>query len=74
MRGFWPMTVANVKSFYRDRASLFWTLAFPVIFVVLFGSIFSGGTSASMSGGSTRTGRRRQRSYARASRRSASSS
>ena len=45
MRGFWPMTVANIKSFYRDRASLFWTLAFPVIFVVLFGSIFSGGTT-----------------------------
>ncbi|MDQ3937374.1 MAG: ABC transporter permease, partial [Chloroflexota bacterium] len=45
MRGLWPMTVANVKSFYRDRASLFWTLAFPVIFVVLFGSIFSGGTA-----------------------------
>jgi ABC-2 type transport system permease protein len=45
VRGFWPMTVANIKSFYRDRASLFWTLAFPVIFVVLFGSIFSGGTT-----------------------------
>ena len=42
-RGLWPLTVANVKSFYRDRASLFWTIAFPVIFVVLFGSIFSGG-------------------------------
>ena len=41
--GLWPLTVANVKSFYRDRASLFWTFAFPIIFVVLFGSIFSGG-------------------------------
>lgn len=39
------MSVANIRSFYRDRASLFWTLAFPVIFVVLFGSIFSGGTT-----------------------------
>lgn len=46
MRGLWPLTVANVKSFYRDRASLFWTLAFPVIFVVLFGSIFSGNQDA----------------------------
>jgi ABC-2 type transport system permease protein len=43
-RGLWPLTLANVKSFYRDRASLFWTLAFPIIFVVLFGSIFSGRT------------------------------
>lgn len=40
--GLWPLTVANVKSFYRDRASLFWTFAFPVIFVILFGSLFSG--------------------------------
>ena len=38
----WPLTIANIKSFYRDRAALFWTIAFPVIFVVLFGSIFSG--------------------------------
>jgi ABC-2 type transport system permease protein len=39
------LTVANIKSFTRDRAALFWTLAFPLIFVVLFGSIFSGGNS-----------------------------
>jgi ABC-2 type transport system permease protein len=37
------LTVANIRSFVRDRAALFWTLAFPLIFVVLFGSIFSGG-------------------------------
>ncbi len=37
------LTVANLRSFVRDRAALFWTLAFPVIFVVLFGTIFSGG-------------------------------
>ena len=42
-RGLWPLTVANVKSYYRDRAALFWTIAFPVLFVILFGSIFSGG-------------------------------
>jgi ABC-2 type transport system permease protein len=36
------LTIANVKSFTRDRSALFWTLAFPLIFVVLFGSIFSG--------------------------------
>ncbi len=41
-RGLLPLTAANIKSFYRDRASLFWTLAFPVIFVFLFGSLFSG--------------------------------
>jgi ABC-2 type transport system permease protein len=42
-RGLMPLTIANVKSYYRDRAALFWTIAFPVIFVILFGSIFSGG-------------------------------
>ena len=45
MTGLIPLTIANIKSFYRDRASLFWTLAFPIIFVILFGSIFSGGST-----------------------------
>jgi ABC-2 type transport system permease protein len=44
MRALYLLTRANIKSFTRDRAALFWTLAFPVIFVVLFGSIFSGGS------------------------------
>jgi ABC-2 type transport system permease protein len=39
------LTVANIRSFTRDRSALFWTLAFPLIFVVLFGSIFSGGNA-----------------------------
>ena len=45
MRGLVALTVANLRSFVRDRAALFWTLAFPVIFVILFGTIFSGGGS-----------------------------
>jgi len=40
------LTVANLRSFVRDRAALFWTIAFPVIFVVLFGTLFGGGGSA----------------------------
>jgi ABC-2 type transport system permease protein len=44
MRALINLTIANIKSFSRDRAALFWTLAFPLIFVVLFGSIFSGGS------------------------------
>jgi ABC-2 type transport system permease protein len=39
------LTVANIKSFTRDRAALFWTLAFPLIFIFLFGAIFSGGNA-----------------------------
>ena len=43
MRMLAALSVANLKSFTRDRAALFWTLAFPVVFVILFGTIFSGG-------------------------------
>ncbi|HSL76026.1 MAG TPA: ABC transporter permease [Candidatus Limnocylindrales bacterium] len=40
------LTVANIKSYVRDRAALFWTLAFPLIFIFMFGFIFqSGGES-----------------------------
>ena len=39
------LTLANIKSFTRDRAALFWTLAFPLIFIFLFGAIFSGGSN-----------------------------
>src|SRR5215212_985826 len=45
MRALLLLTVANIKSFTRGRSALFWTLAFPLIFVLLFGSIFSGGSS-----------------------------
>jgi hypothetical protein len=46
MKPLLQLTLANIRSFTRDRAALFWTLAFPLIFVVLFGSIFSGGGNA----------------------------
>jgi len=45
------LTVANVRSFVRDRAAIFWTLAFPILFVVLFGSIFSGNGPSSFAVG-----------------------
>ncbi|HLZ22415.1 MAG TPA: ABC transporter permease [Ktedonobacterales bacterium] len=38
---------ASVKEFVRDRAAMFWTLAFPVLFIILFGLIFSGSGSPS---------------------------
>jgi ABC-2 type transport system permease protein len=36
------LTIANIRSLARDRAALFWTIFFPVMFVFLFGSIFGG--------------------------------
>jgi ABC-2 type transport system permease protein len=45
MGGLLALTAANLRSFTRDRAALFWTFFFPVVFVILFGTIFSGGSS-----------------------------
>ncbi len=42
MRTLLGLTVANVKSLARDRAALFWTIFFPIMFVFLFGWIFGG--------------------------------
>ena len=39
------LTIANIRSYLRDRAALFWTLAFPLVFIVMFGLIFQGGGS-----------------------------
>ena len=43
MTALWALTVANIRSYLRDRAALFWTLAFPLIFIFMFGFIFQGG-------------------------------
>ena len=46
MQALVALTIANIKSYVRDRAALFWTLAFPLIFIFMFGFIFqSGGES-----------------------------
>jgi len=35
--------MASFKTFYRSKGTLFFTIAFPVILILLFGAIFSGG-------------------------------
>ena len=45
MQALLALTVANIRSYTRDRAALFWTLAFPLIFIFMFGLIFQGGTT-----------------------------
>jgi ABC-2 type transport system permease protein len=47
MKAFFQLYLANLKEFMRDRMALFWTLAFPIFFIVLFGIIFSGGGDTS---------------------------
>jgi ABC-2 type transport system permease protein len=48
MTALWALTVANIRSYLRDRAALFWTLAFPLIFIFMFGFIFQGGGDVSV--------------------------
>lgn len=33
--------IASVKMFYRSKSSVFWTIAFPVLLILIFGAIFS---------------------------------
>jgi ABC-2 type transport system permease protein len=35
--------IASLKEYVRNRTTLFWTLAFPILFIVLFGLIYSKG-------------------------------
>ena len=36
--------IANLKSLFRNKQSLFWTIAFPLIFTVIFGFFFGSGS------------------------------
>ena len=48
MRALSALTIANIRSYTRDRAAVFWTLAFPLIFIFLFGFIFQGGGNTTL--------------------------
>ncbi len=43
MTAFLQLYLASLKEFVRDRMTIFWTLAFPLVFVVMFGVLFSFG-------------------------------
>lgn len=47
MRPLLAMIKANLKMSVRNRQALFWNLAFPAIFIVLFGTIFNEGGNVS---------------------------
>jgi len=38
---FWSLSVAIVRGFVRDRSSVFFAIVFPLMFLVLFGGVFS---------------------------------
>lgn len=39
------LVIANLKQLFRNKQSLFWTIAFPLIFTIIFGFFFSKGAS-----------------------------
>ncbi len=47
MKTFFTLYYSNLKEFSRNRFAMFWTIAFPVFFMLLFGIIFSGGGDSS---------------------------
>jgi ABC-2 type transport system permease protein len=49
MRSTWILAVAMWRGFVRDRMAVFWIVAFPLMFLVLFGGIFAGGDEQSKS-------------------------
>lgn len=47
MRAFSKLLFASFKQFFRDRTALFFTFAFPLLFMIIFGLVFSGGEDVS---------------------------
>jgi ABC-2 type transport system permease protein len=41
MKPFYKLTVASFRQFYRDKTALFFTFAFPLLFMLIFGLVFS---------------------------------
>ena len=53
MQSFWAMVVANLKMTVRNRQAIFWNLAFPAIFILIFGAVFGGDATSSFDVGVT---------------------
>ena len=51
MKIFRRVFIANLKEFIRDGSALFWFLAFPIIFIFIFGIVFSGNSDPNFSVG-----------------------
>ena len=50
MNAFFQLTLAQLRLFVRNRQVLFWTLLFPVFFMVMLGSFLNNGNSISLIG------------------------
>jgi ABC-2 type transport system permease protein len=45
------LLVSEIKQFFRERSALFWTFAFPIFFILIFGAVFSGGDNVTFNVG-----------------------
>jgi len=45
------LLVSDIKQFFRERSALFWTFAFPIFFILIFGAVFSGGNNVTFNVG-----------------------
>ncbi len=41
MKPFFSLLNASFKEFVRDRMAMFWSLVFPIMFILIFGTVFS---------------------------------
>jgi ABC-2 type transport system permease protein len=42
MKTFFQLYLSNLREFTRNRLAMFWSVAFPILFILLFGATFSG--------------------------------
>ena len=56
MKGMGKLLVANFKQFFRDKTAVFFTFAFPLIFIFLFGMVFGGDNSVNYNVGLVQQG------------------
>ena len=54
MKPFYKLLVANFRQFFRDKTTMFFTFAFPLLFMLIFGFVFSGEGSTTYSIGLVR--------------------
>ena len=47
LKALFPLYLANLREFERDRVALFWTFAFPIAFILIFGLVFGGSNNTS---------------------------
>jgi ABC-2 type transport system permease protein len=50
VQAYWQLTLAQLRIFVRNRQVIFWSLMFPLFFMIMLGSFIGGGGGVSLSG------------------------